>query len=147
MSDPEPESDNIDKYMKEFEKSQALETEQKSAVQHILTPKSIASSIANITKMIARWSEIPEIEFSKDDETDFANALEPFANQLDELLKYLPYLPLGIFVVGYSMKIISGFREKRKRNSTEKAKREKKQRKKPKRLPEIKPETGKETKE
>lgn len=91
------------------------------AIQHILTPQIIADSLGSITAMFARWTDIKEVAFTEDDKKDLANALKPFEDKLDELLKYLPYLPLGMFAVGYGMRVAGGYKDKQKKDKEDKA--------------------------
>lgn len=102
------------------EAQETNEVDSASSLSAILTPKIIAVSIGNITKMVARWAKIKEIAFTPEDEEDLTNALKPFEKDLDKLLKYLPYLPLGMFAVGYGMRIITGYTDKKKKDKEEK---------------------------
>jgi hypothetical protein len=117
------EEKDIDQLLKEFDASgdsggtttgTAPPTEGPSAVEHILTPEALVHSVSSLTKMLARKLDFPELAFTTDDEIDLTNALQPFADKLDLLIKYLPYLPLGLFTVGYSVRIISGIQRKKK---------------------------------
>lgn len=94
----------------------------KSATKQILTPELLANSLASITKMMARKSGIEAIAFTDEDKKDFTNALEPFADKLDEILKYMPYLPLGIFAIGYGIRIYGGYKDKKKLDMEKKKK-------------------------
>lgn len=117
------EEKDIDKLLKNFaeeaddfneENPNAPESGEKSAVEHILTPEALVHSLSSITKMIARKLDFPEVELTPDDEIDLTNALMPFADKLDLLIKYMPYLPFGIFIGGYSLRIISGYSARKK---------------------------------
>ena len=116
------ESDEIDKILKSYSIDSSTSTA--TAVngdtvtqpknEHILTPELLSNSLESITKLMARKSGIKEIEFTKQDNEDFINALKPFEDKLDEILKYLPYAPLIIFSVGYTIRIYGGFKEQKK---------------------------------
>ena len=94
----------------------------KSAIKHVLTPDLLANSVASITKMLARKSGIEALAFTEEDKKDFTNALEPFADKLDDILKYMPYLPLGIFAIGYGIRVYGGYKDKKKLESERKKK-------------------------
>jgi hypothetical protein len=93
-----------------------------SAIKHVLTPDLLANSVASITKMLARKSGIEALAFTEEDKKDFTNALEPFADKLDDILKYMPYLPLGIFAIGYGIRVYGGYKDKKKLESERKKK-------------------------
>lgn len=103
---------DIDSILKEFNASAEAAPQQPAAVEHILTPENLTHSLASLTKMLARKLDMPEIALTPDDEEDLTNALKPFADKLDLLIKYLPYLPLGIFAAGYSIRVYSGIKRK-----------------------------------
>ena len=103
---------DIDSILKEFNASAEATPQQPAAVEHILTPENLTHSLASLTKMLARKLDMPEIALTPDDEEDLTNALKPFADKLDLLIKYLPYLPLGIFAAGYSIRVYSGIKRK-----------------------------------
>lgn len=117
---------DIDKLLKKFEASGDQgpdagpdidstphgEQPQQSAVQHILTPESFARSLGSLTKIIARRTDMPEMAFTDDDVADLTAALMPFQDNLDAIIKYLPYLPLAMFATGYGIRVYGGFKRK-----------------------------------
>ena len=134
---------DIDKLLKKFESSgdqgpnagpdveapqQPGEQPQASAVQHVLTPENFARSLGSLTKIIARRADMPEMAFTDDDVADLTAALVPFQDNLDAIIKYLPYLPLAMFATGYGLRVYGGFKRKsdekklKNRPGTEKAK-------------------------
>lgn len=119
-TEPTEQDKEIEKLLKDFQDkandADSKPAENVSDLTHILTPQIIAESLGSITSMLSRWAGIKEIEFTDEDKKDLANALKPFESKLDELLKYMPYLPLGMFAVGYGMRIIGGYKEKRNRD-------------------------------
>ena len=114
MNEDDKEDKTIEDLMKDFNNQEKTQSNTVN-VKHIFTPELLTNSIASITNIIARWSEIPEIKFSDADKEDLTNALEPFRDKLDILLKYLPYLPLGMFSIGYGMRVISGMKNKKEK--------------------------------
>lgn len=126
------ESDEIDKILKSYSIDSSTSTSTatidndntvtQSKNEHILTPELLSNSLESITKLMARKSGIKEIEFTKQDSEDFINALKPFEDKLDEILKYLPYAPLIIFSVGYTIRIYGGFKEQKKLKKDNKTK-------------------------
>lgn len=111
------EEKDIDKLLKEFNDDAAAAPpvaapDTGGATEHILTPQSLAHSLASLTQILARKLDMPEVAFTPDDTEDLTNALMPFADKLDLLIKYLPYLPMGIFAAGYGIRVYGGIKRK-----------------------------------
>ena len=73
----------------------------------------LVNALASFSKIASRKFKIPEIELTDEDKEDLKNALIPFEDKLIEWIKYLPYLPLAIFVIGYSFRIYTAYKEKK----------------------------------
>ncbi|MEM3845902.1 MAG: hypothetical protein QXU98_09395, partial [Candidatus Parvarchaeota archaeon] len=89
-------------------------TQTQSAQPPIDMAKIISKSVSSISKIIASKTELKSVEFTPDDEKQFYDSLYPLNDQLIELLKYMAYLPLIIFVIGYSVRVYAEYRDKKK---------------------------------
>ena len=69
--------------------------------------------MGSFSKIASRKFKIPEIELTDEDKEDLKNALIPFEDKLEEWIKYLPYLPLTIFVLGYAFRVYTAYKEKK----------------------------------
>ena len=73
----------------------------------------LVNALGSFSKIASRKFKIPEIELTDEDKEDLKNALIPFEDKLGEWIKYLPYLPLAIFVMGYSFRVYTAYKEKK----------------------------------
>jgi|GEM_PF-2375781 len=73
----------------------------------------LVNALASFSKIASRKFKIPEIELTDEDKEDLKNALSPFEDRIGEWIKYLPYLPLAIFVIGYSLRVYTAYKEKK----------------------------------
>ena len=80
----------------------------------------LVNTLASFSKIASRKFKIPEIELTDEDKEDLKNALIPFEDKLIEWIKYLPYLPLAIFVIGYSFRIYTAYKEKKDKEKQKK---------------------------
>ena len=83
---------------------------------HILTPEMLGRSVQPISKIIAKKTQIPEIELDDEDVDQLTNALQPFADELDQLIKYIKYLPIALFSGMYAIRIYQGWQDKHKKS-------------------------------
>ena len=83
---------------------------------HILTPEMLGRSVQPISKIIAKKTQIPEIELDDEDVDQLTNALQPFADELDQLIKYVKYLPIALFSGMYAIRIYQGWQDKHKKS-------------------------------
>lgn len=84
---------------------------------HILTPEMLGRSVQPISKIIAKKTQIPEIELDDEDVEQLTNALQPFADELDQLIRYIKYLPIALFSGMYAIRIYTGWHEKKKKKA------------------------------
>jgi Na+-transporting methylmalonyl-CoA/oxaloacetate decarboxylase gamma subunit len=86
----------------------------------------ISHAIGETTRIFAKNLDVPEIAFSEQDEKQLGDALGPLEPYFIQWIKYLPYLPLLIFAGGYMMRVIKGFRDKKKKDEEKKIEEQKK---------------------
>lgn len=94
---------------------------QPPAQEPIFTPENLARSLQPISRMVSRRTDIKSIELTDDDVKDLGNALEPFKDQLVKLITLVPFLPLFLFSIGYSIRIYIEYRDKKKLKANKKA--------------------------
>jgi len=73
----------------------------------------LVNALASFSKIASRKFKIPEIELTEEDKEDLKNALMPFEDKIGEWIKYLPYIPITIFIIGYSFRIYTAYKEKK----------------------------------
>ena len=95
----------IDDIKNEIPEGEEKQEETQSIKKKILTPKKVAKSIQPVSRMMSRKFDLASIELTDEDANDLAEALEPFEENLDKILKIIPYIPLILFAIGYSARI------------------------------------------
>lgn len=127
------ETKEIDDLMKKYRTSseQTLPapdgtTPQKEIKAGVLT-EMLVSSLTGVSKILARKTTVKAWELDEHDQKDLKSALAPFESELYKLLQYIKYLPLAIFAIGYTFRVIDGMKDKKKmdRDRIEKEKRDK----------------------
>ncbi|MEM3225726.1 MAG: hypothetical protein QXS44_01555 [Saccharolobus sp.] len=113
------EQEEINKLLEQYKENNSditefQNTQTQSAQPPIDMAKIISKSVSSISKIIASKTELKSVEFTPDDEKQFYDSLYPLNDQLIELLKYMAYLPLIIFVIGYSVRVYAEYRDKKK---------------------------------
>ncbi|MEM3858594.1 MAG: hypothetical protein QW478_04205 [Candidatus Micrarchaeaceae archaeon] len=86
------------------------EVPEESGVSHI-TPHMLATALQPLSRMISRKTGLKSVELTDEDVSDLEKALEPL--DLSMLERVSRYLPIVIFGIGYLLRIILEFREKR----------------------------------
>lgn len=74
----------------------------------------ISKTVSSLTNIISPKLEMQSIAFSKDDETQLYESIKPFNDQLIEFLKYIVYMPLLLFALGYALRIYAEIKQKKK---------------------------------
>jgi len=95
----------IDDIKNEIPDGEEEQEETQSIKKKILTPKKVAKSIQPVSRIMSRKFDLASIELTDEDANDLAEALEPFKENLDKILKIIPYIPLILFAIGYSARI------------------------------------------
>ena len=103
--------------LKEEEEVSEEEGEEEEISEGEISTEKIAEAFRGISLILSRKFEIPEIELTDQDVQDLASALLPLRDTLSKYSQYFPYLPLIIFVLGYSARVIIGIRKKREGQS------------------------------
>jgi hypothetical protein len=119
----------VDEHKSPVDKQDEEQEEEKKKEEEKNLPGNIGrmlvSAFSGVTKIFARKLDIPEVAFTPDDEKELEDALAPFEDQLMELIKYIVYLPLIIFAIGYTARVIDGVQKKKEKAVREKEQKEK----------------------
>lgn len=108
----EQEFEELNQLDKELQASELYQTEQTETIEAHTTPHLVATAFQSLSKIISRKVGIEEIALTDEDVEDLEKALEPL--DLSVLEKISAYLPLTLFVVGYSIRVMLAIQEKRK---------------------------------
>jgi len=112
LNELEENNDNIDNIIDNPESD--LENEQEN--ENIkFDSRLLVNALASFSKIASRKFKISEIELTDEDKEDLKNALLPFEDKLGEWIKFLPYLPLAIFIMGYLGRIFIAYKEKKEK--------------------------------
>jgi len=115
----EAELNNLLKKFDETSESPVVEAQQQPAMEkgkdeivQQITEK-IVMSLGSISRMVARHTQVPEIELTEEDKKDLHGALQPLVEMLVDYAEYIKYLPLITFVIGYGVRVADGFKKKK----------------------------------
>lgn len=113
------ESKEIDDLMRKYQTSPeqtlpAPDGEEKKEIKSGILTKMLVSSLAGVSKILSRKTEVKEWELDDRDQKDLENALAPFESELYKLLQYIKYLPLAVFSIGYTFRVIDGMKNREK---------------------------------
>jgi len=106
----ESEEDKIDNIIEN--PNEEIEKEEKKP-DVVFSASMLVNALGSLSKIASRKFQIKEIELTEEDKQDLINALLPFEDKLSELIKYLPYMPLAIFSIGYIGRVYMAYKDKK----------------------------------
>ena len=89
----------------------AIEKGKDEIIQQVT--EKIVMSLGSISRMIARHTQVSEIELTDEDKKDLQGALQPLVEMLVDYAEYIKYLPLITFIIGYAVRVADGFKKKK----------------------------------
>jgi len=89
----------------------AMEKGKEEIVQQVT--EKLVMSLGSLSRMVARHTQVPEIELTDEDKKDLQGALQPLVEMLVDYAEYIKYLPLITFVIGYGVRVADGFKKKK----------------------------------
>jgi len=89
----------------------AMEKGKDEIIQEVT--EKIIMSLSSFSRMVARHTQVPEIELTEEDQKDLHGALQPLVEMLVDYAEYIKYLPLITFVIGYGVRVADGFKKKK----------------------------------
>ena len=95
-------------------------TEKGNAEITKVVAEKIVVSLGSFSRMVARHTQVPEIELTDEDKKDLTDAIQPLVEMLVDYADYIKYLPLIAFVIGYGMRVSDGFKKKKQQQLPEK---------------------------
>jgi hypothetical protein len=103
-----------------------LFTEEKQEENEEKKPDSLlvafVSALKGITQIISQHTGLKSIALTDDDEQTLIVALKPLEKYIMGLVDFFVYMPLIVFSLGYTLRILDEMKEKRKiKQATEKA--------------------------
>ena len=110
LNELESKEDEIDNIIENPEGE--IEKEEKKP-DVVFSASMLVNALGSLSKIASRKFQIKEIELTEEDKQDLTNALLPFEDKLSELIKYLPYMPLVIFSIGYIGRVYIAYKDKK----------------------------------
>ena len=95
----------------EAQQQPAMEKGKEEIVQQVT--EKLVMSLDSLSRMVARHTQVPEIELTDEDKKDLQGALQPLVEMLVDYAEYIKYLPLITFVIGYGVRVADGFKKKK----------------------------------
>jgi len=95
----------------EAQQQPAMEKGKDEIVQQVT--EKLVMSLGSLSRMVARHTQVPEIELTDEDKKDLQGALQPLVEMLVDYAEYIKYLPLITFVIGYGVRVADGFKKKK----------------------------------
>ena len=77
------------------------------------------AALQGVTKIISEHADIPEVALTDDDVQTLSQALKPLASWIMSVVQYMIYLPLIVFSVGYTLRVIQGLKHRKERKKKE----------------------------
>lgn len=123
MNEPESQSVNdikndnnndLDKLLNELDKQSHNQNNTQEQPPQISILPSFIEALKGISEIVAEHTGIQSIRLTETDCNTLKTALKPLEKYIMSLLNYMIYLPLIIFAVGYTLRIVSELRDKKK---------------------------------
>ena len=110
----ETEQNKIDDLFKDVDLNQEPEITQETKQNATNLTHALVGAFKGITNLYAEKTGYNSIALTDNDCKELENALIPLGDEILKLVAVLPYLPLILFAVGYTMRILSEISQKRK---------------------------------
>jgi len=127
MSNEQQNEKELNDLLKKFDETSEspVVTEQQPATEKgnaeiiKVVAEKIVISLGSFSRMVARHTQVPEIELTDEDKKDLTDAIQPLVEMLVDYAEYIKYLPLIAFVIGYGMRVSDGFKKKKQQQLPE----------------------------
>jgi len=117
MSD---ESNGLDDILKNVEETDNAKEETKDVNPDILL-STFLTAVQGITVIISEHTGLKSVALTDSDIKVLNEALKPFVDYIASFVKLIVFLPLIMFLIGYTMRIVSEMKEKKKYKSIDNA--------------------------
>ena len=110
----ETEQNIIDDLFKDVDLNQEPEITQETKQNATNLTHALVSAFKGITTLYAEKTGYTSVALTDSDCKELEKALIPLGDEILKLVAVLPYLPLILFAVGYTMRVLSEISQKRK---------------------------------
>lgn len=116
MSEPEKNKDinNIDDLLKDLDKQSKESNNVNSSMPQISVIPPFIDALKGISEIVAEHTHIESIRLTAADCETLKTALKPLEKYIMQFLNLMIYLPLIVFAIGYTMRIITEIKDKKK---------------------------------
>ncbi len=116
MSEPEKNKDinNIDDLLKDLDKQSKESQNTDSSIPQISVIPPFIDALKGISEIVAEHTHIESIRLTAADCETLKTALKPLEKYIMQFLNLMIYLPLIVFAIGYTMRIITEIKDKKK---------------------------------
>lgn len=101
---------NLDELLKSIDK----QTEQKVEQPQISIIPSFLEAVKGITEVISEHTGLQSVKLTDKDVDTLKVALKPLEKYIMSMINMFIYLPLIVFAIGYTLRIVSEVRDKKK---------------------------------
>ncbi len=110
----ETEQNKIDDLFKDVDLNQEPEITQETKQNATNLTHALVGAFKGITNLYAEKTGYNSVALTDSDCKELEKALIPLGDEILKLVAVLPYLPLILFAVGYTMRVLSEISQKRK---------------------------------
>ena len=110
----ETEQNKIDDLFKDVDLNQEPEITQETKQNATNLTHALVGAFKGITNLYAEKTGYNSVALTDSDCNELEKALIPLGDEILKLVAVLPYLPLILFAVGYTMRVLSEISQKRK---------------------------------
>lgn len=116
MNEPEKNKDinNIDDLLKDLDKQSKESNNVNSSMPQISVIPPFIDALKGISEIVAEHTHIESIRLTAADCETLKTALKPLEKYIMQFLNLMIYLPLIVFAIGYTMRIITEIKDKKK---------------------------------
>ena len=116
MSESEKNKDinNIDDLLKDLDKQSKESRDTDSSIPQISVIPPFIEALKGISEIVAEHTHIESIRLTAADCETLKTALKPLEKYIMQFLNLMIYLPLIVFAIGYTMRIITEIKDKKK---------------------------------
>lgn len=112
MTDKINEMDDLNELIDDVDTTHEKNEENQTGSVELIS--AFVSALSGISKIGSEHTGIKSLALTPSDEKTLQNALAPMSKYLMQMLTFLPYLPLIVFAIGYTGRVMSEVSAKRK---------------------------------
>ena len=112
--DKDKDINNIDDLLKDLDKQSKESNNVNSSMPQISVIPPFIDALKGISEIVAEHTHIESIRLTAADCETLKTALKPLEKYIMQFLNLMIYLPLIVFAIGYTMRIITEIKDKKK---------------------------------